>query len=369
MHWGAGQNLLNRKSLRSNGPKKANASTVKKLNFITLLGKISVEETVFQQGSTYVRPLAKALKVVARGCSLGLEEIIVNFGAEDSFALACEGLLRHHGIELSESKLRKITLSHGQSIYENGKLDTLNGALSGEGSPAIIAEADGTMLPVVEFTGDAADNRKNRMLKWEEIKLCAAAKSGEQQAVYGFGESVEELGINWADCLRQAGAGVNSDIHVVIDGAPWIAHQAEQCLGQNTKVTLDFFHACDYLSACAKSPTFAEDSDWFQTQKQSLKQGESAAIISLLEKHAEPQSIPDEQAPIRTAHRYFSNRSEQLDYPSALKKDLPIGSGLIEGAHRHVLQKRLKLSGAWWERNNLKHMVALRIVRANGLWA
>ena len=39
----------------------------------------------------------------------------------------------------------------------------------------------------------------------------------------------------------------------------------------------------DYLAACAKSPTFAEDSDWFQTQKQSLKQGESAAIISLLE--------------------------------------------------------------------------------------
>ena len=84
-----------------------------------------MEETVFQQGSTYVRPLAKALKVVARGCSLGLEEIIVDFGAEDSFALACERLLRHHGIELSESKLRKITLAHGQSIYENGKLDTL----------------------------------------------------------------------------------------------------------------------------------------------------------------------------------------------------------------------------------------------------
>jgi hypothetical protein len=51
-----------------------------------------------------------------------------------------------------------------------------------------------------------------------------------------------------------------------------------------------------------------------------------------------------------------------------LKKDLPIGSGLIEGAHRHVLQKRLKLSGAWWERNNLKLMVALRINRANKHW-
>ena len=133
-------------------------------------------------------------------------------------------------------------------------------------------------------------------------------------------------------------------------------------------MTLDFFHACDYLSACAKSAAFSEDSTWFETQKQSLKQGESAAIISLLESQAEPQSIVDEQAPIRTAHRYFSNRSEQLDYPSALEKELPIGSGLIEGAHRHVLQKRLKLSGAWWERNNLKHMVALRITRANNQW-
>ena len=69
-----------------------------------------MDETVFQQDSTYVRPLAKALKVVARGCTLGLQEMIVDFGAEDSFALASERLQRHHGIELSETKLRKITL-------------------------------------------------------------------------------------------------------------------------------------------------------------------------------------------------------------------------------------------------------------------
>ena len=41
---------------------------------------------------------------------------------------------------------------------------------------------------------------------------------------------------------------------------------------------------------------------------------------------------------------------------------------MIAGAHRHVLQKRLKLSGAWWKKRNLKHMVALRILRANKQW-
>ena len=253
-------------------------------------------------------------------------------------------------------------------MYENERLHTLNGELPGEGAEVIIAEADGTMLPVVEFDGAAEDPRKSRTVKWEETKLCAAVKSGDKEPVYGFGENVEDLGVHWAECVKQAGAAVDSDIHVVCDGAAWITQQAEQCLGQNATVTLDFFHACDYLAACAKSPVFAEDSRWFETQKESLRQGKSAELIALLEKHAEDEKIADEQAPIRTAHRYFSNQSEQLDYATALEKGLPIGSGLIEGAHRHVLQKRLKLSGAWWERNNLKHMVALRIVRANKSW-
>ena len=96
------------------------------------------------------------------------------------------------------------------------------------------------MLPVVEFEGDAKDSRKNRVVKWEETKLCAAVKAGSKQAVYGFGESVEDLGLHWAQCVKQAGATVKSDIHVLCDGAAWITQQAKQCLGQNVTVTAGF---------------------------------------------------------------------------------------------------------------------------------
>ena len=65
-----------------------------------------------------MRPLAKALNMAAQGCSVSLQEVIVDFGAEDSFAQASERLLRHHGIELSENKLRKITLCHAQDVYK-----------------------------------------------------------------------------------------------------------------------------------------------------------------------------------------------------------------------------------------------------------
>jgi hypothetical protein len=59
---------------------------------------------------------------------------------------------------------------------------------------------------------------------------------------------------------------------------------------------------------------------------------------------------------------------DQLNYQDALNKNLPIGSGEIESAHRYVVQKRLKLAGAWWEIQNAEHMLALRINRANRKW-
>ncbi len=107
------------------------------------------------------------------------------------------GCYVHHGIELSESTVRKVTLNHAQGMYENERLHTLNGELPSEGAEVIIAEADGTMLPVVEFDGAAQDPRKSRTVKWEETKLCAAVKSGDKEPVYGFGENVEDLGVHW----------------------------------------------------------------------------------------------------------------------------------------------------------------------------
>ncbi|MFZ4702281.1 MAG: hypothetical protein ACOYMG_19740, partial [Candidatus Methylumidiphilus sp.] len=62
---------------------------------------------------------------------------------------------------------------------------------------------------------------------------------------------------------------------------------------------------------------------------------------------------------------YLRNRLSQLDYQGALEKGLPIGSGEIESAHRHVIQERLKLPGAWWTPANVEAMLALRLARAN----
>ncbi len=51
-----------------------------------------------------------------------------------------------------------------------------------------------------------------------------------------------------------------------------------------------------------------------------------------------------------------------------LRLELPIGSGLIESGHRHVLQARLKKAGAAWLVENADEIANLRVLRANGDW-
>jgi len=46
-----------------------------------------------------------------------------------------------------------------------------------------------------------------------------------------------------------------------------------------------------------------------------------------------------------------------------------IGSGEIESGHRHVIQKRLKLAGAWWKQTNAQAMLNLRCARTNNQWS
>ena len=42
--------------------------------------------------------------------------------------------------------------------------------------------------------------------------------------------------------------------------------------------------------------------------------------------------------------------------------------GGVESAHKHVLQKQLKIAGAWWLERNAERRLQLRTVRANGDW-
>ena len=327
-----------------------------------------MEESVLRQGSQTVRPLGRLLGLKPRGSTLNLQRAVVDFGAEESFARASERLEHHHQVKLSESTIRKITLEHASNIQQISTAEGSSGLLPAKGPESIVAEIDGTMLPTVTTTpGDDNNARKHREYQWKELRLAAAKEPDKVDATYAVsgGIGVEQAGYAWAQAVKKAGWAINTQIHAVGDGAEWIYQQYKQMFGSSPgRYLLDFYHVSEYLHA-AGNETATLGQDWVKEQEKRLLEGDLEGVLKSLKQHLEENSREDSKAPVRKAYRYLSSRKDQLDYPEAKAAGLPVGSGMIEGGHRHVLQNRLKKSGAWWKQNNLYAMAHLRVARAN----
>lgn len=325
-------------------------------------------EQVWSSGTkTYLRPLATRLGVTARGKSRRLQRVLTDFGCEHSFARAGKSLHEHYGFELGPSAVRQATLAHAQRAKETLEKEYAEPfrLLPAEGPAQVIAEADGTMICTV-----APGPRKGqRPREWKEMRLLAAQAQGSSSAVYAatFG-SVTESGRRWGHCARQAGWGLNTHIHAVADGAQWIWLQSNEIFGAKGMFLCDFYHVSEYLAAAAPTCRGHDPHRWRRTQQKRLRRGAAAPVIAALAEHLEPAQTPDEEAPVRAAHRYLTNRADCLDYPRALKLGLPIGSGMIESGHRHVLHARLKKAGAAWRHEHADQIGHLRVLRANNQW-
>jgi hypothetical protein len=105
---------------------------------------------------------------------------------------------------------------------------------------------------------------------------------------------------------------------------------------------------------------------WVRRQQARLLNNQSRKVLKSLQPHIEPPEL--EEALVSAAHRYLTERHDCLDYATAQAQHLPIGSGEIESGHRHVIQKRLKVAGAWWKETNAHSMLNLRTARANYQW-
>jgi hypothetical protein len=233
------------------------------------------------------------------------------------------------------------------------------------GAEHVIAQVDGTMICTVQPGG----RKGKRPREWKEMRLAAAHAQDSTTKVYAatFG-GVEETGRRWGHCARQAGWGLNSQIHAVGDGAEWIRLQSKEVFREQGAFLCDFFHVSDYLGAAAVSCRPSQPHPWRRTQQKRLRRGAVQKVIEALEPHLEPEGTTDEEAPVRNGYRYLNNRLDCLDYPRALRLGLPIGSGMIESGNRHVLQARLKQAGTAWLPDHADRMAHLRVLKANSQW-
>lgn len=329
---------------------------------------MSVEEQIWRSATlNYIRPLPERLGVSSRAKSRRLQRVLTDFGCEHSFVRAAESVREHYGFELGASAVRQATLTHACRAKEQleKEYEQPFRLLPAFKEEHVIAQVDGTMICTVE----PGPKQGKRPRQWKEMRLVAAQARQSVTTIYAatFG-SVEETGRRWGHCAKLAGWGLNSRIHAVADGAEWIQLQCNEVFGAQGHFLCDFYHVSQYLGAAAPSCRAHQPDQWRRTQQKRLRRGAVQKVMESLAEHLEALDTPDEKAPVRSAHRYLNNRLNCLDYPGAEQLGLPIGSGMIESGHRHVLHSRLKKAGSAWLPLHADQIAHLRVLRANHQW-
>lgn len=313
------------------------------------------------------RPFQVAAQIQCRGYCLPLQRVITDFGADSAFGQVPDKLLEHYGITLAKSAAVTITEQHARAITQTQMMPLARPTTA---ALTLVTQTDGSMIAVVQTGSDTGgDLRKTRTLAWREARLALVRRDGEVDPVFAvtLGDTAA-TGALLKQLALASGFNETSRVHGLGDGAPWIAQQKEQQFGAQGGYLIDFYHLCDYLAGAAKVCARHCPEVWMNLQKERLQAGQLSEVMDALYSFQEPDSTPTVDAPVRQCYGYTARRPGQFKYQEAMAANLPIGSGEVESAHRYVIQKRLKLPGAWWKEGNAQAMLNLRSARANHRW-
>jgi hypothetical protein len=154
---------------------------------------------------------------------------------------------------------------------------------------------------------------------------------------------------------------------VLGDGAHWIWDLAAEQFGaeQRTEI-VDYWHATEHVWTVGRALLGEDPTRWGDWAE--------AWCIDLLERGPEPwlaalrsAEPPDctEAEVLRVEVGYFTANAARMAYPIFHARGLPIGSGAVESAAKHVVQVRMKRSGMRWSDAGGEALLALCAYRAS----
>jgi hypothetical protein len=135
-------------------------------------------------------------------------------------------------------------------------------------------------------------------------------------------------------------------------------------------VIIDFVHVLEYLWTAAWC-FFTEGNPaaetWVKTKALAVLEGNAGIVAAAIRRTATKRNLPAEKRlGADRAARYLINKKPYLDYPNALANGWPIGTGIIEGACRHLVKDRMDITGARWGLHGAEAVLKLRALTANG---
>jgi len=174
-------------------------------------------------------------------------------------------------------------------------------------------------------------------------------------------EDHETFAARWPVVASRLGIRPNARLDAWADGARWIWERLDFHFAF-ARGTLDIYHVLEHVSAAAKSQ-FGEGTAATERWQEQARNALLAEGFAGIERVIDQARVTAVRAPQRAAlsqlAEYLRPHARHLNYAERLATGRPIGSGLIEGACKNYLGRRLKQTGARWLIPNANRMATL----------
>lgn len=299
--------------------------------------------------------------------------LIVLAGGSWSFDAARDNLRRFCGLNVSDELIRQRTLREGPKLAAFAAEDSAVAATFEQAAGDIEFETDATKVNTVDGWRDAKIGvfvKRPRgpaatLAQWDKREL---PKPTARLAFAAIAES-EAFAGQWVPRAEHLGIDPQARLSVLGDGAEWIGNRTAKAF-PNAQGVLDIFHALEYVSAAAKS-YFGDNAAAVETattrgRELLLGDGYAGVVAWVGELGVQPHG--GDGASLGGMLNYLAGHQERLPYALRLRRGQAIGSGLIEGAAKNLIGRRLKANNARWLAANVDRIAGVCCASYSGTW-
>ena len=135
---------------------------------------------------------------------------------------------------------------------------------------------------------------------------------------------------------------------------------------------LDIWHVTEYLwklAYCFHPEGSDEAESFVDTYLRKLLEGNVGRAIGGIRQMTTKRGLSkSKEAKVEQYLNYFADRCEYMKYDEYLAAGYPIGSGVVEGACRHLVKDRMEQTGMRWRIEGAQAILSLRAIYVNGDW-
>lgn len=324
-------------------------------------------------------PADRTLELAPRvRLSAGLDRWLAEVGAFTAFTPGARLLEDLTGQRVSDETVRQHSERRGalveaaQQAASQQVVRTRDAAGPVDPAPGLmLLEADGVMV-------------RYRQTGWHEVKVglvagwvdgtfVAPSYVAAREPAEAFGPRLRTEAarrgalaiVGWAGGRTGHGLAVLRRVVILGDGAHWIWELAAEHFGERIEI-LDFYHATEHLGTLAHAlygSGTAEATAWVAARRHTLRHDGGTALWADLQGLRAPTAEAREI--LRRERAYFRTNEARMAYPTFVAQGLPIGSGAVEAAAKHLVQQRMKRPGARWSPAGGQAILALCAHRAS----